>query len=228
MTAEMLTVRDRYTNLVRFEAPYETAAQFVRDARKAGHNLRGCRLSLLGNYMGADLSGIDFSGADLSYVHFDGAKLDFTCFDWAYLPDASFRGCDLRYTSFCGAYLKGVSFVGATLNPSFAASLSIVPDGDLIGWKKCRNNVVVKLRIPAEAKRSNAVGRKCRAEYAEVLELIPEVDVAYSLTIAGFKYVKGQVVRPTAAFDEDRWNECASGIHFFLTYQEASDFFQSF
>jgi hypothetical protein len=36
-----------------------------------------------------------------------------------------------------------------------------------------------------------------------------------------FEYKIGETVRPTEPFCEDRWNECTSGIHFFLTQAEA-------
>lgn len=58
-------------------------------------------------------------------------------------------------------------------NASLAiAQTRILPSGALIGWKKCRDGVVVRMRIPEEAKRSHAFGRKCRAEWVEVLEVI--------------------------------------------------------
>ena len=50
----------------------------------------------------------------------------------------------------------------------------ILPEGDIIGYKKCRDGVIVKLLIPIKAKRSHAFGRKCRAEYAKVLEIFGE------------------------------------------------------
>lgn len=36
-----------------------------------------------------------------------------------------------------------------------------------------------------------------------------------------FTYANGFVVEPTEPFDDNRWNECASGIHFFITREEA-------
>jgi hypothetical protein len=89
----------------------------------------------------------------------------------------------------------------------------------LIGYKKLENRVICKLLIPAAAKRSNATGRKCRAEYAVVLE-----GEGVSEHDSSFKYKVGQTVRPTKPFDENRFLECASGIHFFITRQEAEDF----
>jgi hypothetical protein len=199
-------------------------AQLVQAALREGIALRGCRFPFQMDLTDTDLSGVDFTGSDLEKALFVGAKLAGTCFDDALLSDAVFHNCDLTTTSFVGADLYGVSFLGAQLSPELAARLSVVPAGDVIGWKKCCNDVVVKLRIPAEAKRSNATGRKCRAEYVEVLEVIPEGAVALSLYDDRVQYVKGCIVRCSEPFYEDRWNECASGIHFFLTEEEARAF----
>ena len=89
----------------------------------------------------------------------------------------------------------------------------------MIGWKKCIDNVIVKLEIPADAKRSNASGRKCRAEFAKVLEVIG-AEVGISHYNASVQYKPGEIVR-SDSFDENRWNECSNGIHFFITRAEA-------
>ena len=109
------------------------------------------------------------------------------------------------------------------------AQTLIVPDGDLIVWKKCCNNVLVKLLIPKEAKRSNATGRKCRAEYGEVLELIDLTDkrkkalVGISHYKNSVEYRVGETVK-CDEWDEDRLNECSGGIHFFITRIEAENY----
>lgn len=119
-----------------------------------------------------------------------------------------------------GANLRGANLHGAKNIPELCAAQTLItPDGEIIGWKKLRNNVICKLKIPAEAKRHNATGRKCRAEFAIVLE-----DGGKSQHDETFTYKIGEVVRPREPFDENRWNECSSGIHFFLTREEAEDY----
>jgi hypothetical protein len=61
------------------------------------------------------------------------------------------------------------------------------------------------------------VGRKCRAEFVEVLE--GEGVDQHSGTIF---YKKGQIVHPDA-YDDDVRIECTKGIHFFLTKEEAEE-----
>jgi len=183
----------------------------LRGAYLQGADLRSADLrdaNLTGAYLrGVNLTGADLRDADLRGAYLRGAGL------WdANLTGASLRGADLR-----GAYLRGAR--GASLAQ---ARTSILPDGDLIGWKKA-GGVLVKLRIPADAKRSNATGRKCRAEYAEVLETIGEavgITTKYGPTT---EYKVGETVRANK-WDENSWNECSHGIHFFITRKEAEAF----
>jgi hypothetical protein len=112
---------------------------------------------------------------------------------------------------------------GAVNIPVSAVARTIITaEGDLIGWKKLKNNAIARLKIPAEAKRSNATGRKCRAEFAVVLEIIG-AEFGVSQHDGKTMYKVGEVVYPDS-FCEDRFNECAPGIHFFLTRIEAEEY----
>ena len=102
------------------------------------------------------------------------------------------------------------------------ARTRILPEGDLIGWKRCKDGVIVKLSIPADAKRSHAFGRKCRAEYVHVLEVIGS-DVGLSLYDGLTSYRICEEVRPEK-WDEDWTNECSDGIHFYLSRIEAENY----
>ena len=141
------------------------------------------------------------------------------------LRGANLRGANLYGANLGGANLGGADLGGADLGEGFEQSAAfaqtrILPEGDIIGWKKCNDDVIVKLRIPAEAKRSHAFGRKCRAEYVEVLEVIgAEVGIT-SAHGPETQYRVGEIVRPDS-FDPDWRNECAPGIHFFITRAEA-------
>ena len=105
----------------------------------------------------------------------------------------------------------------------------ILPDcGDIIGWKKCKNNVIVKLLIPETSKRSHAFGRKCRASSVTVLEVYchhssqPCLLDGISLYDSSVIYRKGEVVS-VVNFNEDFTIECSTGIHFYITRSEAED-----
>ena len=127
------------------------------------------------------------------------------------------------------ADLSGANLYEAKNGDLVKAQTVIVPEGDIIGWKKCLDNVIVKLLIPKEAKRSNATGRKCRAEYVEVLDLIygndkrKKVEKAISSHDKKTEYKKGETVK-CDKWDEERFNECSGGIHFFITREEAEDY----
>ena len=184
----------------------------LRDAALCDANLRGAALC------GANLHGADLCGADLSR--------------------ADLRGADLRYADLSRANLRGANLRDANHVKLSIAKTSILPDeGDIIGWKKAWTDnempptpVIVKLLIPADAQRSNATGRKCRASTARVLDLqdkqgnsLPPDTTAYSGYDTDFTYKKGETVH-VENFDTNRWNECAPGIHFFITRIEAVEY----
>ena len=107
-------------------------------------------------------------------------------------------------------------------------------EGSFIGWKKCynvnnKNPYIVKLEIPADAKRSSATTEKCRCSKAKVLEIqnldgtIANVDEVSSLLFNNFYYKVGEMVYPDS-FDDRFWLECSHGIHFFMKRQDAVDY----
>ena len=143
----------------------------------------------------------------------------------AYLRGADLGGADLR-----GAYLRGADLGGAYLRG--AKNIPFIPlscpsDGEFIGWKKVSNKLV-RLLIPSDAKRSSSTSNKCRCDKAKVLE-ITELDGSNPITSVinnnyiETQYVVGEMVFPDS-FDENRWNECSNGIHFFINKQEAINY----
>lgn len=175
---------------------------------------------------GANLCGANLFRADLFYANLRGANLYGACLCDANLYGACLLGADLRHAVLCGANLSGLT----------VAQTSILPDeGDIIGWKKAfaldGARIIVKLLIPADAQRSNATGRKCRASKARILDLqdqqgnsLPPDTTAYSSYDPDFTYQKGETIH-VEDFDTNRWNECAPGIHFFITRIEAVEYY---
>ena len=179
-----------------------------------GANLHGADLHGA-NLRGANLHGADLHGANLRGANLHGANLHGADLRWADLDGANLHGADLDW-----ADLRWANLHGANLDAIAAARLSIVPEsGAFEGWKKCRSDVLVRLEIPADSRRSSATGRKCRAEFVRVLEVIGAAEGA-SLYDAGTVYRPGEIVR-CHEWCEDRWQECAGGIHFHLTKVEA-------
>jgi len=136
------------------------------------------------------------------------------------LRDSNLRDSNLRGSNLSGSNLSYSDLRGSKEIPVIAAAHTIIaPEGSLIGWKKCRDGVIVKLRIPEDARRSNATGRKCRAEFVDVIEVIGS-DVGISQHDGETKYIVGTRVT-CDTWCADRWQECAGGIHFFITREEA-------
>ena len=126
-----------------------------------------------------------------------------------------------------GAYLSGAKIETSLLNKFYP--ICCPESGSFIGWKKARGNLIVKLMICEDAKRSSAFTRKCRCSKAKVIaiENIDGTEASVSEIASGrdrnFIYKIGETVS-VSDFDEDRRNECSTGIHFFITRQEAVDY----
>lgn len=214
-----IKIKNRLTGSIIFEYSKKdnTIKDTLEEAIRRGANLRGADLrgaDLLGAYLrGADLSDADLSDADLRDAYLIGA----------YLRDANLHGADLR-----GAYLRDANLRGAYLRG--ADNIPFIPiacpsDGAFIGWKKV-DEYLVKLLIPEDARRCSATGRKCRCDKAKVLEITSIKDANESIDeVINNNYCKtlykvGEFVYPDS-FDENRWNECSNGIHFFINKEEA-------
>ena len=248
-----LKIKNRFTGYVLFEYEKEdnTVKETVIEAVKSGAYLRGAYLrvadlrdadlrgaDLRGAYLrvadlrGAYLSGAYLRDADLSDADLRGADLRGADLSGADLRGAYLRGADLSDADLSGAYLRGADLRGADLRG--AQNIPYIPmacpsDGAFIGWKKV-GRYLVKLEIPEDAKRSSATANKCRCDKAKVLDIvcISEYKPLNLKEITNYKYAKttykvGEMVYADS-FDEDRWNECSHGIHFFINRQDAVDY----
>jgi len=184
----------------------------------------------------ADLRNVDLSCANLSYADLRGADLRGAKLSCANLSYADLRGADLRNADLRNADLRDVDLRGADLSyadlravkynelTAFYA-LACPESGAFIGWKTACGKIV-KLEICEDAKRSSATSRKCRCSKAKVLA-IENVDGGDSGLSAissdrnsSFVYTVGETVE-VSDYDDNRWNECSTGIHFFITRDEA-------
>jgi hypothetical protein len=198
-------------------------------ANLSGANLIGANLNranlnranLIGaNLIGANLYGASLYRANLIGANLDGANLDGANLYGASLYRANLIGANLDGANLIGASLIGANLIGASLENVKGLAYQIPQEGELIVWKAVKGGVC-KLRIPPEAKRTaTPIGRKCRAEWVEVLEA-PED--GRGLHDSNVIYHAGEVVRPDK-YDPDPRVECAHGIHFFLTREEAENY----
>ena len=187
--------------------------------------------------MRANLYGANLYGADLRWANLYGADLSV-----ADLSEANLYGANLREANLYGADLRRANLYGADLRRADLSEADLrgaknvpyipysCPDfGMFIGYKKAQGGYIVELEIPEDAKRLSATTRKCRCNKAKVLRIlnadrtiadITEVKSSYDNS---FIYKVGEVVS-VDNFDEDRWSECSTGIHFFINFQEAVNY----
>ena len=174
------------------------------------------------NLNSADLIWADLRGADLHSSDLRNANLS-----WAALRQADLSNTNLKDANIDNADLFNTDLLGAKYVPFIR--MACPDEGSFIGWKKI-NNYIIKLEIPADAKRCSATSSKCRCEFAKVIEIqnldgtkadIEEIiNNRYDTQCV---YRVGKIAYPDE-FDEDRWNECSNGIHFFINRNEAVEY----
>lgn len=239
-----IEIRNRWTGSVVFEYTKEgnTITETVLDAIRRGADLHSadlCDANLRGsNLRCANLCDVDLRDADLRGANLCGADL---CD--ANLRDADLCNADLRGANLCDADLRGANLYGADLRSTDLRStdlrganlrdakgcyLSCPTEGSFIGWKKASGHIV-KLRIPENARRSSATGHKCRCDKAYVMEIQnmdgtrATEDTVRSDNDKNFVYTVGATVE-VPDFDDNRWSECAPGIHFFIDRRAAVEY----
>ena len=193
----------------------------LSDADLSGSNLYEA------NLYKADLSGANLYEADLIRANLIGAKLYEADLSEAYLNGADLSEANLSRAYLYKADLYNADLSGADLSGAKLDWPLVCPEkGSFIGYKKCRDNLIVKLEIPEDALRSSATTRKCRCSKARVLSITDlngseaNIEHAVSKHDSGFLYKVGDVVS-VDDFDTNRWNECSTGIHFFMAREEA-------
>lgn len=181
----------------------------------------------------ADLTGSNLRGADLWGVNLRGADL----------RDADLRDTDLRYAIISDADLRGADLRDAMLENADTDEMKtdaytktnwpmVCPENcSFIGWKKAFEydgrsrirTVIIKLEIPADAERTSATTKICRASKAKVLEIQnkdgTKADLTEVKSARGGIYKLGEMVYPDE-WDPNRWNEGSHGIHFFMTRRD--------
>lgn len=212
-----------------------TLKDALEEAVRYGINLRGADLNGE-NLCNADLREAFLPEANLSWTNLCGANLHRANlrkanFSWANLYDACLYGAFLSETDFYRANLNRVNLSEANLYG--AKNVPYIPlncpsDGAFIGWKKVHDSLI-KLEIPEDARRSSATTMKCRCDKAKVLAITNLEGTKSREEIINLSqehhvvYKVGEMVYPDS-FDENRWNECSHGIHFFVNKQDAINY----
>ena len=204
-----ISIKNRWTGSIIFEysSVDNTLAKTVLEALKGEADLREA------NLYGANLYEANLYGANLYGANLYGADL---------------REANLREANLREANLREANLYGANLYEAKGTYMACPTDGSFIGWKKA-SGYIVKLQIPEDARRSSAGGEKCRCDKAFVIEIQnfdgtnADIETVCSDHDKNFVYTVGATVE-VSDFDDDRWNECAPGIHFFIDRRAAVEY----
>ena len=186
----------------------------------------------------ADLRNANLKCADLRNANLKCANL--YSID---LRKANLRGINLERTVLFSANLEGTNLEGANLEGSdlrntnleniqtnvytIGYNLACPEEGSFVAYKKA-GKYIVKLLVLKDAKRSSATTAKCRCNKAKVLD-IENIKTGLKITKVhsdydpSFIYKVGEIIS-VDNFDNDRWRECAPGIHFFMNRENAINY----
>lgn len=185
----------------------------------------------LSSFQNTVLNGVNFENSIVENALFDGCPMKGASFKNARMVTASFRYCDMRECNIEGADLFGAVLEFAKLDGIISNDdtkwfrLHCPETGAFLAYKKCVNDRMVQLLVPADAKRTSATLRSCRCNKAKVLtiksfDFKENFDEAWSLVDEDFVYKRGEWVE-VKDFNEDRWQDSTTGIHFWMTRAEA-------
>ena len=204
----------------------------LRDADLSNANLsyadlRGADLKCA-NLYNANLKGANLIGADLKCSNLNNANLSYADLRGTDLKYANLYNIDLRYAILYDADLRYANLIDIKTNMYTIGFSLVCPEkGSFIGYKKV-GAYIVELLILEDAKRSSATTMKCRCDKAKVLDIeniltgkkIKKVSSNYD---SDFVYKIGEIVT-VDNFDDNRWNECSTGIHFFMNRENAINY----
>lgn len=228
--ADLRHVDLKYANLYGDDLRYadlsgaDLYGAYIEGANLGHANLYGA------NLYGANLRNTNLSDANLSGANLGCADLSDADLNGANLRDANLGCADLGYADLSDADLSCASLWSTDLScvKNIFFPMACPEKGSFIAFKKA-GFYIIELFIPTNAKRCSATSRKCRCSKAKVISIttlsgnktnITEVHSDYD---PNFIYKLGEYVE-VKNFDDNRWNECSTGIHFFITRQEAVNY----
>lgn len=188
------------------------------------------------NFNKSDFRGVNLDGANMAYIKadnafFGGSTLRGTNLSGAYLHSADLRGCNLS-----GADISGADMFASALERADMAGLKTdektkffhlyCPEKDpFITWKVCYGRRIVRLLVPADARRISGTTNEVKCDKAKVLSIKSAdyketYDEAHSYVDENFIYRTGEMVY-AENFNPDRFVDSGGGIHVWLTREEA-------
>ena len=158
----------------------------------------------------ADLRDANLKDANLRDANLAGA--DLKCAD---LIRANLRRADLSDTD-----LRGANLYGAYLDTSDTFRKGKILTEDILGYKKCRGDIIITLKIPRGAIVFGINGKKFRTNIATVINIEDDVKTVYSIYNENLSYHVGDTIT-VYNFNCEYNEECVEGIHFFMTKEDA-------
>lgn len=186
------------------------------------------------NFLNADLSNAFLRHAELRNANLSYALLNKTDLSFANLAMANLCRSLLFNTNLYGAQLYNANLrlarieenvnlnestlSNANLSDEFEERSGKVLTENIIGYKKCKDGIIVTLEIPRGAIVFSINDKKCRTNKVKVIG-IDGADRAFSV-YGDMSYYVGDEI--TVYNFNCKYNvECGSGIHFFRTREEA-------
>lgn len=170
----------------------------------------------------ANLQDADLSMADLSYAFLYSADLYRAKLYYANLYRADLRYTNLRKAELYGANLYEVDLDNAQGNFIDYRKGKILTD-TIIGYKACKHDIIVTLEIPRGAIVFSINGNIFRTNKVKVIA-IDGADRAYAKYSRYTSYYVGDEF--TIYNFNCEYNEaCAAGIYFFMTREEAEQYY---
>ena len=174
------------------------------------------------NLTGANLTGANLSGANLRRANLSGANLTRADLSVADLRGANLTGADLTRANLINSDLEYSNLTDAIIDEKEQCRKGIVLTASMIGYKNSNEDKIITLEIPIGAKVLSINKNKRRANKAKVIDMQGETELSSMYNI-DFKYHVGDEIEITD-FDENYNVECSTGIHFFLTREEAENY----
>ena len=203
-----------------------------------------CQFDEYCNFVNAEFNDCDLTDVGMNNVtnfakaSFDNCNFKNACCCGAIFRNTAFYDADLTNVNMYEADFTNADFVRCKLDNirydecTCGIALACPEKGSFTAFKKAKlyndNNCIVELQVPADALRSSATTRKCRVSKAKVVAVYTMdgksiKQNAYSTHTRSFVYKIGKMVE-VKNFDKNRWNECSSGIHCFITKREAEQY----
>lgn len=191
-----------------------------------------------------DSSCLSFENSTFKNCKFEKCDLMYAYFDKCTFEDVKFVECNCQNVDYSSAQFTDTVFLkcnmenadlmcsnfnDAMLYPSI--KMKCPETGSFTGYKICKSitgrRALVKLEIPEDAKRLSGTSKKCRCDKAKVVDITiistgDKINMAKNefYPMSQLNYVIGEYVYADS-FDENRWNCCTHGIHFFMDKDDA-------